>query len=90
MSQGPSYVLKTSTYALQTAVKMDPTKKTVRGKRSLLSYEPAYYDGMHHRCRGFKTLTLWTHHPGMRRMRRLATMEVECETQEMVAPESME
>ena len=85
LSQGPSYVFKTSTYALQTAVKMDPTKKTVRGQRSLLSYEPAYYDGMHRRCRGFKTLTLWTHHPGMRRMRRLATMEVERETQEMVA-----
>ena len=41
LSQGPSYVFKTSTYALQNAVKMDPTKKTVRGKRSLLSYEPA-------------------------------------------------
>ena len=85
LSQGPSYVFKTSTYALQTAVKMDPTKKTVRGKRSLPSYEPAYYDGMHRRCRGFKTLTLWTHHPGMRRMQCLATVEVERETQEMVA-----
>ena len=81
----PSYVFKTSKYCLETAYKMDPTKMTVRGKPSLLASEPAYFDGMHRRCRGFKTLTLWTHHPGMRKMRRLATMEVERETQEMVA-----
>ena len=84
-NKGASYVFKTSKYCLETAYKMDPTKKTVRGKRSLLASEPAYFDGMHRRCCGFKTVTLWTHHPGMRKMRRLATMEVEHETQEMVA-----
>ena len=62
----PSNVFKTSKYALETAVKMDENTKTTRGRRSLLSYEKAYFDGMHKRCRGFKTLTLWTHHPGMR------------------------
>ena len=85
MNDEPSYVFKTHRYGLETAFQMDPTKKTVRGRRSLLSYEKAYFDGMHKRCRGYKTLTLWTHHPGMRRMRRLATMEVQRENTESVA-----
>ena len=42
------------------------------------------FDGMHSRCKGYKTLTLWTHHPGMRRMNRLATMECKKEDTEMV------
>ena len=42
-----------------------------KGEISLLSREKAFFDGMHSRCRGYKTLTLWTHHPGMRRMNRL-------------------
>ena len=37
------------------------------------------------RCRGYKTLTLWTHHLGMRRMNRLATMECKREDTEMVS-----
>ena len=62
---GPSFVFKTNKYALETAVRMDPNTKTTHGRRSLLSYEKASFDIMHKRCQGFKTLTLWTHHPGM-------------------------
>ena len=80
----PSYVFKTHKHALDLAVQMDPTRKSVRGRRSLLASEKAYFDGMHRRCRGYKTLTMWVHHPGMRRMRRLATMEVEKENTKMV------
>ena len=80
----PSYVFKTHKHALDLAVQMDPTRKSVRGRPSLLSFEKAYFDGMHRRCRGYKTLTMWVHHPGMRRMRHLATMEVEKENTEMV------
>ena len=82
---GPSYVFKTSKHHLETALKMDGTRRSIRGKRSMLSFEKAYFDGMHSRCRGFKTLTLWLHHPGLRRMKRLATMEVERENTEMVS-----
>ena len=80
----PSYVFKTHKHALDLAVQMDPTRKSVRGRHSLLASEKAYFDGMHRRCRGYKTLTMWVHHPGMRRMRRLATMEVEKENTKMV------
>ena len=67
-----------------TAVKMDATRKRVHGKASILSLKKAFFDGMHSRCKGYKTLTLWTHHPGMRRMNRLATMECKKEDTEMV------
>ena len=80
----PSYVFKTHKHALDLAVQMDPTRKSVRGRRSLLASKKAYFDGMHRRCRGYKTLTMWVHHPGMRRMRHLATMEVEKENTKMV------
>ena len=61
INSGPTYVFKTSRYALETAVKMDATCKTVRGKASILSLEKVFFDGMHSRCKGYKTLTLWTH-----------------------------
>ena len=82
---GESYVFKTSAHHLRTAYKMDPTKKTVRGKVSLQAHEKAYFDAMHKRCQGYKMMTLWTHHPALRKMQRLATMEVERETKENVA-----
>ena len=75
---------KPSQYALETAVKMDGTYKTVHGKASILSLEEVFFDGMHSQCKGYKTLTLWTHHPGMRRMNCLATMECKKEDTEMV------
>ena len=58
INSGPTYVFKTSRYALETAVKMDATRKTVHGKASILSLEKAFFDGMHSRCKGYKTLTL--------------------------------
>ena len=82
---GPTYVFKTSRYVLETAVKMDINRKPVKGKISLLSREKAFFDGMHSHCRGYKTLTLWTHHPGMRHMNRLVTMECKREDTEMVS-----
>ena len=64
---------------------MDINRKPVKGKISLLSREKAFFDGMHSRCRGYKSLMLWTHHPGMCHMNRLATMECKCEDTEMVS-----
>ena len=63
---------------------MDDQHKRVNGKKSILTLEPVFFDGMHKRTRGFKTLTLWVHHPGMRCMRHLATMDVKKENKDMV------
>ena len=82
---GDTFVFKTSKHHLETALKMDPTKRPLNGKRSMLSFEKTYFDGMHKRVRGFKTLTLWVHHPGLRRMKRLASMDCKRETKDMVA-----
>ena len=83
-SGGDSYIFKTSKHHLETALKMDSTQRRINGKISMLAYEKAYFDGMHRRVRGFKTLTLWVHHPGMRRMKRLASMEVDKENADNV------
>ena len=85
INSGPTYVFKTSRYALETAVKMDINRKPVKGKISLLSREKAFFDGMHSHCRGYKTLMLWTHHLGMCHINRLATMECTREDTEMVS-----
>ena len=63
-----TYVFKTSHYLLELAAKMDATYKTVRGQPSILSLEKAFFNGMHSRCKGYKTLTLWTHHSRIQRM----------------------
>ena len=83
-SSGESYIFKTSKHHLETALKMDINQTPLNGKVSMLAYEKSYFDAMHRRVKGFKTLTLWVHHPGLRRMKRLASMEVERETAENV------
>ena len=60
INAGPTYVFKTSRYVLDTAVKMDINRKPVKGKISLLSREKAFFDGMHSRCRGYKTNAVGT------------------------------
>ena len=84
-SDGDTYVFKTSQHHLEMALHMDASYKPLNGKVSILAYEKSYFDGMHRRVRGFKTLTLWLHHPGMRRMKRLASMDVLRENKEQVA-----
>ena len=83
-SGGESHIFKTSKHHLETALKMDIKRTPLSGKVSMLAYEKTYFDAMHRRVKGFKTLTLWVHHPGLRRMKRLASMEVECETADNV------
>ena len=56
ISRGESYVFKTSVHHLKTAYKMDPTKKTLRGKVSLQAPEKAYFDAMHKHCCGYKMM----------------------------------
>ena len=49
------------------------------GESHPLQDEVVYFDGMHKRCSGFKTLTLWVLQIVMRKLTRLATMEVKRE-----------
>ena len=49
-----------------------------------LSAEYTYFDSMHSRVRGYKTLTLWVYHPGMCKVVLLAVMETESEDTDMV------
>ena len=80
MTGEPSYVFKTSKTAALIALKMDP--KTSTGSKSAMTEEEAYLDGMHSRVKGYKSLSLWTYHPGMKRVIHLATMEAEKEDME--------
>ena len=68
-SSGGSYIFKMSKHHLETALKMDWNQWPLNGKISMFAYEKSYFDAMHRRVHGFKTLTLWVHHPGLRRMK---------------------
>lgn len=69
----PSFVFKSSTHMAHLALSMD------RSANDVLSNEYAYIDATHLRCRDFKSLTLWTYSPVMRKLLRLAVMEIEDE-----------
>ena len=69
----PSYVFKTSDLALQLALKMDLEIRN--DKPSSMVEEYAYLDGMHTRVKGYVTLALWTYHPRLCKVMRLASME---------------
>ena len=76
---------ESKSYVFKSSRKMCNIMKSMGQKNPLhspLQEEPAYFDGMHKRCKGWKTLTLWVFHPSSRRLMRLATMEVKGETTE--------
>jgi hypothetical protein len=71
MNGEPSFVFKSSLHMARLALLMD------RNTDGVLSTEYAYVDATHTRVRHFKTLTLWTYHSVMRKLLRLAIMEIE-------------
>ena len=76
-----SFVFKTSTAKLKIAQKMD--QKVRPGEhRSSLCDEFVFIDAMHSRIEGYKTLTMWTYHSGMRKVLNLAIMDCESENSE--------
>ena len=77
----PSYVFKTSCKCLEIALKMDYGEETVGPKAS---EEDAYIDAMHSRVNGYKTVTMWTFHPGMNKVVNLAIMDCHKENTEML------
>ena len=80
----PSYVFKCSWMAACLAIKMDMDMQE-EGTVSSMTEEYAFLNAMHTRVKGFKTLTLWTYHPGVRRIMHLACMEAEKENTESMA-----
>ena len=51
----------------------------VKGPEHILQLENAYFDAMHTRVYGFKTLAMWLIHPAMKQILRLASMELHSE-----------
>lgn len=78
-----SYVFKSSKQAGLIALKMDESNQEENNMSELVE-EPLYMDGIHSRCKNYKTLTLWMYHPGMKKIMRLASMECERENTENV------
>ena len=72
----PSFVFKSSLHMAKLALSMD------RNADGVLSKEFAHVDATHTRVRNFKTVTLWTYHPVMRKLLRLAVMDIEEENTE--------
>ena len=80
MNNQPDYVMKSSSKILKVALMMDQDAED-----NPLQKEDAYFDGCHSRCTGFISLGLWVQHPSMRRVLRLASMEVRSEATEDIA-----
>ena len=77
MNSDPDYVCKSSTKILQMAIDMDQ-----EGPENVLQKEDAFFDGSHSRCTGYISLGLWVHHPSLRSVIRLVSMEVKSEITE--------
>ena len=69
----PNYVFKSSKIAAQIMLEID------QKGGGFLANETVYFDGMHKRCHGYKTLTLWVFNFVLRKLQRLATMEARAE-----------
>ena len=78
--QGKSYVFKSLRKKANLMRNMDQSNEL----NSPIMQEPCYFDGMHKRCQGWKTLTLWVFHPSSRRLMRLCTMEIKGETADSI------
>ena len=66
-----NYVFKTSHEMALRAIRMD-----VNGEEDGLQKENAYFNATHARVYGFKSFALWLIHGPMRKMLRLASMEM--------------
>ena len=69
---------------MEIALKMEQKPDSDEHAQNSLSAEYAYFDGMHSRVRGYKTLTLWVYHPEMCKVVLLAVMETKSENTHMV------
>ena len=77
----PDFVFKASRLAAELGLLMDQENE----EKNVLQQEDCYFDGAHSRCRGFVSLALWLFHTSMRRLLKLACMEVRSEGSEQIA-----
>ena len=80
MNTLPDFVFKTSRLAAELGLLMDQENE----EKNVLQQEDCYFDGAHSRCRGFISLALWLFHTSMRRLLKLACMEVRSEGSEQI------
>lgn len=71
------FVFKSSLSAAKVAIAMDRSQQM-----SSVQADTAYFDAVHNKVDGFKTIALWCYHPGLQRMYRLAVMDARGETAE--------
>ena len=81
MNNGADYVFKSSRVCAEIAIEMDHADED---SPSLFQLENAYFDCTHTRVYGFKTMGLWTYHPTMRKIVRLASMELRSENTQSI------
>ena len=79
LSGGSDFVFKSSRRMAKMTLDMD-----VDGEPNLLQMENAYFDATHTRVYGFKSLGLWLIHPAMKKILRLACMEIRSEHHEEI------
>ena len=80
MNNCSDHVFKSSRVMEELAVQMDVT-----GPESILQQENAYFDVIHTHVHGFKSLGLWFYHPTMRKIIRLASMDIRSENTKDIA-----
>ena len=81
MNTLPDFLFKTSRLAAELGLLMDEENE----EKNVLQQEDCYFDGAHSRCRGFVSLALWLFHTSIRRLLKLAYMEVRSEGSEQIA-----
>ena len=74
------HVFKSSKKMAQMAIEMD-----VDREENILQLENAYFDATHSRVQNFKSLGMWLVHPAMKKILRLASMEIRSEHHEDIA-----
>ena len=80
MNNCSDYVFKSSGVMAELAVQMDIT-----GPENILQQENTYFDVTHTCICGFKSLVLWLYYPTMRKIIRLASMDIRTDNTKDIA-----
>ena len=81
LNNSSDYVFKSSRRMAQLAISMDVDSH----EKNVLQEENAYFNTMHTRIHRFKSLGLWMYHPEMRKILRLASMDICSENSKDIA-----
>ena len=80
MNESSDYVFKLSKVMAELAIQMG-----IEGPENILQEENAFFDATHTRVHGFKSLGLWLFHHTMRKVIRLASMDLRTENSKDIA-----